>query len=185
MLETEIQLPFLLGGFKVPPDSSADAPVLEVISNLLSNGQSSRLYRKLVYEDQSALFAGGLFVPRKDVGLFYAYAAVKPGQNRDSLEQTFFHEVERLASEPVVDVELTKVKTQLEAQFVFSLEAVQDRARAVGNAALLTGDPAAAARRIDRLRAVSAEDIRRVAAKYLVGSNRTVVWVVPTARSAS
>jgi zinc protease len=185
-IETEVQLPFLVGGFKVPPDSSADSPVIEVISNLLSNGQSSRLYRKLVYEDQSALFAAGLFLPRADVGLFYAFAAVKPGRDRDSLESVFFHEVGRMASEPVSDEELAKVKNQLEAQFVFSLEQVQDRATAVGNAALLGGDPAGAARRIDRLRAVSADDIRRVAAKYLVPQNRTVVWVLPAPpRSAS
>ncbi len=185
-IETEVQLPFLVGGFKVPPDSSADSPVIEVISNLLSNGQSSRLYRKLVYDDQSALFAAGLFLPRKDVGLFYAFAAVKPGRDRDSLESVFFHEVERMASEPVSDEELAKVKNQLEAQFVFSLEQVQDRATAVGNATLLGGDPAGAARRIDRLRAVSGEDIQRVAAKYLTRQNRTVVWVIPAPpRSAS
>ena len=185
-LETEVQLPFLLGGYKVPPDSSADSPVIEVISNLLSNGQSSRLYRKLVYEDQSALFAAGLFLPRRDVGLFYAFAAVKPGRDRDSLETVFFGQVDRLAEETVDEAELAKVKNQLEAQFVFSLEQVQDRATAVGNAALLGGDPKAAARRLERLRAVSAEDVRRVAAKYLTKNNRTVVWVVPAApRSAS
>jgi zinc protease len=184
-LETEVQLPFLVGGFKVPPDSSADSPVIEVISNLLSNGQSSRLYRKLVYEDQSALIAAGLVVPRRDVGLYYAFAAVKPGRDRDSLETVFFAEIDRMAQEAVSDEELTKVKNQLEAQFVFSLEQVQDRATAVGNAAFLGGDPKAAARRIERLRAVTAEDIRRVAARYLTKSNRTVVWVLPAARSAS
>jgi zinc protease len=184
-LETEVQLPFLVGGFKVPPDSSADSPVIEVISNLLSNGQSSRLYRKLVYEDQSALIAAGLMLPRRVVGLFYAFAAVKPGRARDSLETVFFHEIERLADEPVSDEELAKVKNQLEAQFVFSLEQVQDRATAVGNATLVAGDPGAAARRIDRLRAVSAKDIRRVAARYLTKQNRTVVWVLPAPRSAS
>ncbi len=180
VLETEVQLPFLLGGFKVPPDSSADATVIEVITNLLSNGQSSRLYRKLVYEDQSALFAAGVAFPRKDVSLCYAFAAVKPGRDRDSLETTFFAEFDRLATEDVTDEELTKVKNQLEAQFVFGLEQIQDRATAVGNAALVTGDPAAAARRTTRLRAVTREDIRRVAAKYLTKENRTVVWVVPT-----
>ncbi|MEO6463649.1 MAG: insulinase family protein, partial [Candidatus Eisenbacteria bacterium] len=149
-------------------------------------GQSSRLYRKLVYEDQSALFAAGLFLPRRDVGLFYAFAAVKPGRDRDSLETVFFHEVDRMANEAVSEDELVKVKNQLEAQFVFSLEQVQDRATAVGNAALLGGDPAGAARRIDRLRAVNGEDIRRVAAKYLTRRNRTVVWVIPAPpRSAS
>jgi zinc protease len=184
-LETEVQLPFLVGGFKVPPDSSADSPVIEVISNLLSNGQSSRLYRKLVYEDQTALFAAGLALPRKDVGLFYAFAAVKPGVDRDSVEAVFFSEIERMAGDPVGDDELAKVKKQLEAQFVFGLEQVQDRATAVGNAALVFGDPAAAGRRLERLRAVSKDDIRRVAARYLTKENRTVVWVLPAQRSAS
>ncbi len=184
-LETEAQLPFLLAGFKVPADSSADAPVIDVIANLLSNGQSSRLYRKLVYEDQSALIAAGLALPRKDTGLFYAFAAVKPGRDRDSLETTFFAEVDRMANEDVSDAELTKVKNQIEAQFVFGLEQIQDRASAVGNAALVTGDPAAAARRTARLHAVSREDIRRVAAKYLTKENRTVVWVIPQAPSQS
>ena len=181
VLETEVQLPFLLGGFKVPPDSSADATVIEVITNILSNGQSSRLYRKLVYEDQSALFAAGVAFPRKDVSLCYAFAAVKPGRDRDSLETTFFAEFDRMATEDVTDEELTRVKNQLEAQFVFGLEQIQDRATAVGNAALVTGDPAAAAGRTTRLRAVTREDIRRVAAKYLTKQNRTVVWVLPQA----
>ncbi len=183
VLETEVQLPILLGGFKVPPDSSADATVIEVITNLLSNGQSSRLYRKLVYEDQSALFAAGVAFPRKDVSLCYAFAALNPGRDRDSLEATFFAEFDRMATEDVTDEELTKVKNQLEAQFVFGLEQIQDRAIAVGNAALITGDPAAAARRTTRLRAVTKEDIRRVAAKYLMKENRTVVWVVPQAQT--
>ncbi len=184
-LKTEIQLPVLLGGYKVPPDSSADTPVLEVINNLLSNGQSSRLYRKLVYEDESALFASGLTLGRKDTGLFYVFAGVKPGKDRDSVEATFFREVERLAEEPVSDAELARVKNQLEAGLVFGLETVQARAQAVGNAALITGDPRAAARGLDDLRAVTKEDIQRVARTWLVPDNRTLVWVLPRPRRES
>ncbi|MGH7724395.1 MAG: M16 family metallopeptidase [Candidatus Eiseniibacteriota bacterium] len=184
-LKTEIQLPVLLGGYKVPPDSSADTPVLQVINNLLSNGQSSRLYRKLVYEDQTALFASGLTLGRKDIGIFYVFAGVKPGKERDSVETAFFHEVERMANEPVTDAELDRVKNQLEAQFVFGLETVQSRAQAVGNAALVTGDPRAAARSLDRLRAVTKEDIQRVARTWLVPDNRTLIWVLPTPRRES
>ena len=184
-IEAEVQLPILLGGYKVPPDSSADAPVMDVIANLLSNGESSRLFRKMVYEDQSALFAGGLTFPRKDVGLFYAFAAAKPGRDRDSLETTFFHEFEKLGAEPVSPEELARVQNQLEAQFVFGLEQVQDRAVSVGNATLIDGDPKAAARRLERWRAVTAEDIQRVARAYLVAGNRCRVWVVPASRRAS
>ncbi len=110
---------------------------------------------------------------------------MNPGRDRDSLETTFFGEVDRMATEDVTDAELAKVKNQIEAQFVFGLEQVQDRATAVGNAALVTGDPAAAAHRVDRLRAVTKEDIRRVAAKYLTKENRTVVWVLPQSSPGS
>jgi zinc protease len=184
-IEAEVQLPILLGGYKVPPDSSADAPVMDVIASLLSNGESSRLYRKMVYEDQSALFAGGLTYPRKDVGLFYAFCAAKPGRDRDSLETVFFHEFEKLGAEPVTPEELSRVQNQLEAQFVFGLEQVQDRAVSVGNATLIDGDPNGAARRLERWRAVTADDIQRVARAYLVPQNRCRVWVVPTPRRAS
>jgi zinc protease len=184
-LETEVQVPFLVAGYKVPPAADADSPVIEVIANLLSTGQSSRLYRKLVYEDESALVAAGVALPRKDVGLFYAFAALKPGSDRDTLEAAFFAEVDRLTREAVTDAELAKVKNQIEAQFVFGLGPIEDRATAVGNAALVSGDPAAVAQRIERLRAVSKEDILRVAARYLIQDNRTVVWVLPVSRSAS
>jgi zinc protease len=184
-IEAEVQLPILLGGYKVPPDSSADAAVIDVIANLLSTGQSSRLYRKLVYEDQSALFAAGLTLPRKDVGLFYAFCAAKPGRDRDSLETTFFHEFERLGTEPITPEELARVQSQLEAQFVFGLEQVQDRATNVGIATLVGGDPQRAAQRVARWRAVTAEDVQRVAATYLVPQNRCRVWLVPAPRKAS
>jgi len=184
-IETEVQLPILLGGYKVPPDSSADSPVMDVIATLLSNGQSSRLYRKLVYEDQSALFAAGLRLGRKDVGLFYAFAGAKPGRDRDSLETTFFHEFERLGDEPITDEELARVQNQLEAGFVFNLEQLQDRAVAVGNAALVTGNARACADRVAHWRAVTKEDVQRVAKTYLTADNRTRVWVIPAPRRAS
>ena len=184
-VQAEVQLPLLLGGYKVPPDSSPDAPVIDVIANLLATGESSRLHRKLVDEDQSALYAAGLALGRKDAGLFYAICAARPGHDRDSLETAFFHEFERLATEEVTAEELARVQNQLEAEFVFGLEQIQDRAAAVGAAALITGDPKAAARRVERWRAVTRDDIRRVAAHYLVPSNRTRVWVVPAPRRSS
>ena len=180
-----MQLPILLGGYKVPPDSSADAPVMDVIASLLSDGQSSRLYRKMVYDDQSAFIAGGFAFPRKDIGLFYAFCAAKPGRDRDSLETTFFHEFEKLGDEEVTPEELSRVQSQLEAQFVFGLEEIQDRASSVGNAALIHGDPSFAAHRPDRWRSVTAEDVRRVARTYLVPENRCRVWVIPAPRRAS
>jgi zinc protease len=184
-IEADVQLPILVGGYKVPPDSSADSPVIDVIACLLSNGESSRLYRKLVDEEQSALFAGGLAFGRKDVGLFYAFCAAKRDRDRDSLETTFFQEFERLARDEITEGELSRAQNQLEAQFVFGLEQVQDRAASIGMATLIEGDPQRAAQRVARWRAVTQQDIRRVAATYLVPANRTRVWVVPAPRRSS
>jgi zinc protease len=184
-LRIDVQLPILLAGFKVRPDSSADTAALEVLSTLLSTGQSSRVYKKMIYEKQSALFAGGLALGRKDIGLFYVFAAAKPGVSRDSVEAQLFGELERLATETVSEKELARAKTQLEAQFVNGLETVQDRANVVGIAALVTGDAKAAATRLARLQAVTAEDVQRVAQARLSPANRTLVWVLPRTGSGS
>jgi zinc protease len=184
-LKIDVQLPILLAGYKVRPDSSAESTTLEVLNALLSTGQSSRLYRRLVYDEQTALFAGGLALGRKDIGLFYVFAAVKPGASRDSVEAQLFGEIERLATEPVSAEELARAKRQLEAQFVNGLELVQDRATVVGNAALVTGDPRAAATRLERLQAVTAEDVQRVAQTRLAPANRSLVWVLPRSGSES
>ena len=177
--EAIVQLPILIAGYKVPPDSSTDTPVLEVANRILSQGESSRIYKKLVYEDQSALFAGGFTLGRKNPGLFYAFAAVKPGKDRQTVESTLFSVIDELGKNgPTVD-ELTKAKNQAESELVFGLESVEDRASAVGQAALITGNADAASHRIDEVRKVTADDVRRVVAEYLQPKGRTVVWLVP------
>ena len=181
-VEAVVQLPILIAGFKVPQDNSPDTPALEVVSRILSQGESSRLYKKLVYEDQSALFAGGLSIGRKDPGLFYAFAAVKPGKDRQAVEDTLFAVIDRLGRDGPSADELAKAKNQSEAELIFGLESMQDRAQAVGQAALISGDPTLAAKRLVEVRKVSIDDVRRVVASYLDVLHRTVVWLVPQGR---
>jgi zinc protease len=179
------QLPVVIAGYKVPADRSPDTPALEVASRILSQGQSSRLYEKLVYEDQSALFAGGLTRGSKDPSLFYAFAAVKPGKDRQAVEDSLFAVIERLGHQGPTAEELSKARNQMESELVFGLEEVQGRAEAIGTATLITGDPGAAARRLEQTRAVTAADVQRVISTYLVPQRRTVVWLVPQERSGS
>jgi predicted Zn-dependent peptidase len=174
-----VQLPILIAGYKVPPDSSTDTPVLEVANRILSQGESSRLYTKLVYDDQSALFAGGFTLGRKNPGLFYTFAAVKPGKDSQAVEDTMFSVIDRLGKDGPSAEELTKAKNQAESELVFGLESVEDRATAVGQSALITGNPNAASKELDEVRKVTAADVRRVVAEYLRPSGRTVVWLVP------
>jgi len=174
-----VQLPIVIAGYKVPPDSSSDTPAIEVANRILSNGESSRLYKKLVYEDQSALFAGGFTLGRKNPGLFYAFAAVKPGKDRKAVEDTLFHVIDDLGHNGPTDEELTKAKNQAESELLFGLEGVEDRSSAVGQAALITGDVKAASRQLDEVRKVTVDDVRRVVATYLQPTQRTLVWLVP------
>jgi zinc protease len=78
-----------------------------------------------------------------------------------------------------------KAKNQAESDFVFGLETPQNRADALGNAALIGGDARRAGRKLEDIRAVTAEDVKRVVTAYLVRDRRTVVWVVPAERSGS
>jgi len=185
VVNANAQLPVVIAGYKIPPDSSADLPALEVVSRILSQGQSSRLYKKLVYEDQTALFAGGVALGRKDPGLFYAFAAVKPGKERAAVEDTLFAVIDRLGREGPTDEEMGKAKNQAESDFVFGLETPQNRADALGNALLVGGDARRAGRKLEEIRAVTPADVQRVVNTYLVADQRTVVWVVPTERSGS
>jgi zinc protease len=185
VVNANAQLPVVIAGYKIPPDSSADTPALEVVSRILSQGQSSRLYKKLVYEDQTALFAGGVALGRKNPGLFYAFAAVKPGKDRAQVEDTLFAVIDRLGRDGPTEEEMGKAKNQAESDFVFGLETPQNRADALGNAALIGGDARRAGRKLEDIRAVTAEDVKRVVTAYLVRDRRTVVWVVPAERSGS
>jgi len=184
-LEAETPVPILLLGYKSPADSSADGPVMDVIARIVSGGPASRLSKNLVEGAQSAYFATAFQAGRKDVGLFYAAAGLKSGHERDSLAAGLENVLESLAHDPVSEDELARAQNQLETQFWFGLDTMQDRASAIAGATLIDGDPAALARRIGRWRAVTSADVLRVARAYFRPQHRTLVWVQQPSRSGS
>ena len=182
------QLPVVIAGYKVPADSPSRirrrfdkiAKPHPVGGAVLAHLPASRLpltSRRCSPADSH---------PRQqDPSLFYAFAAVKPGKDRQAVEDTLFTIIERLGREGPTEEELSKARNQVESELVFSLEEVQGRAEVLGAATLVTGDPAAAVRRFEQLRAVTADDVRRVVAAYLTPQRRTVVWLLPQERSGS
>jgi zinc protease len=179
------QFPLLLVGYRTPPDSSADGPVMDVIARLLAGGTTSLLGNALVDGDRLAFFAGATNTARRSDGLFYALAGLRAGADRDSLESVLGATIEGVADRAWSDDDLARAQSQLETQFWFGLDTVQDRASALGSATLVDGDPDAFARRLARWRAVKKEDVMRVAHAYLNPSHRATVWVVAPARSGS
>ena len=178
-VKKEAQLPLVFVGYPVPNYASKDAPALELLSTILSEGRSSRLYRRLVYEQQIALNAGGDYSYfSTDPNLFWFFATGQPGQSPEALERALMREVEQLQSEPVSPAELERAKNQIEASFVFRQDSVYSRASLLARFELIGGWRLEKAF-VPAIRAVTAEDLRRVARAYFPDERRNVGILIP------
>ena len=179
-------LPAVVLTYHVPQAGNPDLYALEVASNILSSGESSRLYRRMVYEKQMAVQAGGQTVLLQDPGVFFFFAILQEGQKPEDGEKELLAEVDRLQNEPVSADELAKSKNQLIAGLVFGRQTVQDKADAIGEAAVIMGDVSLVNRQLAEYQKVTAADVQRVARTYFKPENRTVVYMLPEAmRSAA
>lgn len=175
----EAQVPLVFVGYQVPNYTSKDAPALELLSTILSEGRSSRLYRRLVYEQQIALNAGGEYAYfSADPNLFWFFATGQPGQSPEALEQALVREVERLKTELVSDAELERAKNQIEASFVFRQDSVYSRVSLLARFELIGGWRLEKAF-VPAIRAVTAASLRRAAQTYFPDERRNVGVLVP------
>jgi zinc protease len=177
-------LPTVMLTYHVPEEGHPDLYPLEVASRILSDGQSSRLYRRMVYEQQMALQAGGQALTLEDPGVFYFYAILQQGHTAEEGEKSLAEEIERLQTQPVTAEELDKAKNQLIAGQVFSRQTANDKAVALGHASVLLGDWRLENEQVGRYQKVSAADVQAVARKYFRPENRTVVHMLPEAMRA-
>ena len=179
LVQRPAELPIVYLGYPVPNHESADAGPLEVLSVVLSGGRSSRLYRHLVYERQLALEAGGDYSYFSfDPNLFWFYATPLPGQTPQTLEKELLGEMAQLAKEPVGEEELQRAKNQIESGFVFQEDSVHRRAALLARFELV-GGYALKDQYLDRIRAVTAADLQRVAKKYFTEDKKNVGVLLP------
>ena len=178
-VKKEAQLPALLIGYHVPNLSDPDCYPLEVLAAVLSSGKSSRFYRNLVQEKQLALSTDADYsLDSHDPGLFSLSAEVFPGKKPVDVETALDQEVERLQKEAVGERELEKAKNQLEAEFVYAQDSLFYQAMVLAQYEIAK-DWRIADDYVPSVRKVTAQDIMRVAKKYLVPDNRTVGVLVP------
>jgi zinc protease len=174
-LPLEVSLPVWVGGYHIPRASDPDVPALEVLASILSGGESSRLYQRLVRHDQLAVAAGGIAEVMEHPGLFIIYAAHLPDKDQEKIRASLRDEIARVRTAPVTAKELAKAKNQLVAGHLFGLESVEGVARELGLAQLVEGDWRRFLDGPSRYAAVTAADVRRVAERYLVDRNLTSV----------
>jgi zinc protease len=132
-----------------------------------------------VYEEQQALSASGGYWEMKDDGLFYALAGVRPDGSVLRVEELFFDEVRKLREESLSPAELEKAKRQIEVHLVMGQEMNHALAARIGKDFTTLGRIRPLEEQLATLKAVSAEDVQRVAQRYLIEKNRSVVRVIP------
>lgn len=174
----EVRSPLLVAAWHAPPTGHPDAEPLDVLSQILSAGRSSRLYRKLVYEEQQALSAQGAYWELDQAGLFYAFATVRPDASIDRVEKLFMAEIERVRQKGVTAEEVEKAKRQLEVAYVNGLATSHALASRIGQEVTSLGRVRPLEERIAAIRRVTPEDVKRVARTYLRSDKRNVVHVV-------
>ena len=174
--------PWYLEGYHIPSLSDPDYLVYEVISQLLSNGRTSRLYKSLVEEKQVALSAQGFsgFPGDKYPNLMMVYALTAPGTNVEELATALRAEIERLKTEPVTQAELEQIKTQIKAGLLRTLDSNMGMARLLAEYEAKTGSWRNIFKDLARLEEITPEDIRRVAQKTFTAENRTTGRLLPS-----
>lgn len=174
--------PWYLEGYHIPALSDPDYGVYEVISELLSSGRTSRLYKSLVEEQQVALSAQGFsgFPGNKYPNLMLVYALTSPGTSVEQLGTALRTEIERLKTESVAPEELEQVKTQLKARLLRTLDSNMGMARQLAEYEAKTGSWRNMFEELKKLEAITPQDIQRVAQQTFTPENRTVGRLLPS-----
>ena len=173
------ELPAVLIGYHAPRALDADRAPLDVVERLLSGGESARLYQDLVRKHEVATAVEANNTWGIDPELFWIYAQARPKKTAAALEERIDAVMEGLQKKRVPDDELAKAKSQLRSEYVSGLKTVSGKANKLGFFETVFGDYRALFRLEDAWRAVTADDVQRVARTYLVPTRRTVVVLVP------
>lgn len=167
--------------FKAARGNTPDFYALKILASVLGSGQSSRLYQGLVKESEIAGEAYSFMSERRGMGAFQISATLRSGKTTEEAEAAIYKELERLRNEPISDEELQKAKNTLAFNFNAELQRSLVRGLNLGQYEILYNDPNLVNTRLDKVSAVTKEDVERVANKYLKQTNRVVVITVPKA----
>jgi zinc protease len=180
----KVPLPALAVTYLGPAITSDEAPALNVLQQALSGGESSRLYRVLIYEKelaQSAEFAADL---RADLGLLTFQMILASGVDIAKARAALLDEVRKIAEAPISAAELTTAKNQLLAQRLAARETSDGKASALAEAAAIRGDPALVNTDLAKIEAVTAEQVQIAAKKWFTEDNRLVLEYLPAGKAS-
>lgn len=177
--DPNIQIPAIALAYRTPSMKERDAYVLDMISAVLSDGKSSRLYKKLVDEQKQALQIGAFNIAQEDYGQYVVFGLPLGDTELDTLVSEVDEEIKKLQTELISQREYEKLQNQFENRFVNSNSSVAGIASSLATYQMLYGDTDLINEEIEIYRSITREDIKRVANKYLNPNQRLVLEYLP------
>jgi len=172
-------LPAIVVAYHITYDGHPDSYPLHILAKVLSDGQSSRIYRKLVYETGQALTAFGGANLIEHPNLFYAVAIANPGNQPSAVEKSLLAELERVKADGITERELQRAKNQFARDYILQRESIQSKANVLAHAEVIHSDITTADGEFDIFQNMTAADVKRVANTYFVPERRVTLHVMP------
>nr|MBN2276899.1 insulinase family protein [candidate division Zixibacteria bacterium] len=172
-----VGIPAILLGFHAPEATHEDFPKLGLINYILAGGEFSRLKRKMIVEEKSAMYIGGGVFRTEDPGMFYVYAILNYDTPMDEAEKQICGEIERLKTELVSDAELERAKNRIEVDYYRAIRDIDRTAGIIGFHEIIARDHDYSVKYVKQVRAVNKENILETAIRYLGRENRTGVML--------
>jgi len=178
--DPNIQKPMIVASYRTPSMKTRDARVLDMISTVLSEGKSSRLYKKIVDDKKMALQIGAFNYSQEDYGMYILYGMPQGTFTSEDIVKEIDEEVVKLQTELLSDKEMQKLKNIFENNYVTSNSNVEGIAENLATYYLLHGDINLINTEIEMYRSITAQEIREVAKKYLNPNQRLLLDYVPS-----
>lgn len=175
-----IQLPAVIKAFHIPAMGTPDYYAIDMLTTLLSGGESSRFYKELVDKEQKALYTGSFPFSLEDPGLFLVYSIANMNVSISDLDSSINREIQKVQNELISDEEFTKLRNQTEDDFIRGKNTDLGIATSLANYYLFyKGNTNLINTELERYMKVTREDIKRAADKYLVKHNETLLYYLP------
>ncbi len=177
--DPNIQLPMVVASYRTPSMKTRDARVLDMISSVLSDGKSSRLYKKLVDDKKKALQIGAFNFSQEDYGMYLIFGMPMGENTMADLVTEIDEEIVKIQTELISERDFQKLQNKFENQYVNSNSSIEGIAENLASYYMLYGDINLINTEIDIYRSITREEIREVAKKYLNPNQRLILEYIP------
>ncbi len=180
-VDEHANLPAVVIAYRIPPHATDDTRALRLLSTILGGGESSRLNKTMVREEKSAVQALSQVNSRRGPGMFLTIAIANQGVDGKTLSNQLATQIKRISDDGVTDAEIEKAKNDFRSGYIFGIQTGMERAERLQHYIHFHNDLSEVGTDLDEYSQVTAADVQRVAAKYLVPENSFAITIVPKA----